>query len=156
MVKGGYGARHGIVNLAARGMLRCVGGAAARVGGPLLALCCPALAERGRKRRPGSVKLTMPNKVLGVVSAEAKSAGVGCDPLHVEHEQVYQAIIEAAEARRVRFDPDGLPRTSRCRSGCSRQRDGQGAHAFEDTRPRVSLRVSSSAVAPSAPFLYGF
>ena len=100
MVKGGYGARHGIVNLAARGMLRCVGGAAARVGGPLLALCCPALAERGRKRRPGSVKLTMPNKVLGVVSAEAKSAGVVCDPLHVEHEQVYQAIIEAAEARR--------------------------------------------------------
>ena len=44
--------------------------------------------------------MTMPNKVLGVVSAEAKSAGVVCDPLHVEHEQVYQAIIEAAEARR--------------------------------------------------------
>ena len=37
------------------------------------------------------------NQVLGVVSAAAKSAGVVCDPLHVEHEQVYQAIIEAAE-----------------------------------------------------------
>ena len=39
-------------------------------------------------------------KVLGVVSAAAKSAGVVCETLHVEHEQVYQAIIEAAEARR--------------------------------------------------------
>ena len=39
-------------------------------------------------------------KVLGVVSAAAKSAGVVCDTLHVEHELVYQAIIEAAEARR--------------------------------------------------------
>ena len=38
--------------------------------------------------------------VLGRVSAAAKSAGVNCDTLHVEHEQVYQAIIEAAEARR--------------------------------------------------------
>jgi nucleotide-binding universal stress UspA family protein len=40
------------------------------------------------------------NKVLGVVSAAAKSAGVVCDPLHVEHEHVYQAIIDAAEARK--------------------------------------------------------
>ena len=39
-------------------------------------------------------------KVLGVVSATAKSAGVVCETLHVEHEQVYQAIIDAAEARR--------------------------------------------------------
>jgi nucleotide-binding universal stress UspA family protein len=40
------------------------------------------------------------NKVLGVVSDAAKLAGVVCDTLHVEHQQVYQAIIEAAEARR--------------------------------------------------------
>jgi nucleotide-binding universal stress UspA family protein len=40
------------------------------------------------------------HKVLGVVSAAAKSAGVDCDTLHVEHELVYQAIIEAATARR--------------------------------------------------------
>src|SRR6516225_5940150 len=39
-------------------------------------------------------------KVLGVVSAAAKSAGVVCDTLHVEQELVYRAIIEAAEARR--------------------------------------------------------
>ena len=39
-------------------------------------------------------------KVLGTVSAAAKLAGVGCATLHVEHEQVYQAIIEAAEARK--------------------------------------------------------
>ena len=38
--------------------------------------------------------------VLGTVSDAAKSAGVACDTLHVEHEQVYQAIIEAAEARK--------------------------------------------------------
>jgi nucleotide-binding universal stress UspA family protein len=40
------------------------------------------------------------NKLLGVVSAAANSAGVVCDTLHVEHELVYQAIIEAAEARK--------------------------------------------------------
>jgi nucleotide-binding universal stress UspA family protein len=39
-------------------------------------------------------------KVLGVVSAAANSAGVACETLHMEHEQIYQAIIEAAEARR--------------------------------------------------------
>jgi nucleotide-binding universal stress UspA family protein len=39
-------------------------------------------------------------KVLGVVSAAAKSAGVVCDPLQVEHEQIYQAIVDAAEARK--------------------------------------------------------
>jgi nucleotide-binding universal stress UspA family protein len=39
-------------------------------------------------------------KVLGAVSAAAKSAGVDCDVLHVEHEQIYQAIIDAAETRR--------------------------------------------------------
>jgi nucleotide-binding universal stress UspA family protein len=39
-------------------------------------------------------------KVLDAVLAAAKSAGVVCDTLHVEHEQIYQAIIEAAEARR--------------------------------------------------------
>ena len=39
-------------------------------------------------------------KVLGTVSAAAKSASVVCETLHVEHEQVYQAIIDAATARR--------------------------------------------------------
>jgi len=39
-------------------------------------------------------------KVLSVVLDAAKLAGVVCDTLHVEHEQVYQAIIEGAEARR--------------------------------------------------------
>jgi nucleotide-binding universal stress UspA family protein len=39
-------------------------------------------------------------KVLGTVSAAAKSAGVDCETLHVEHEQIYQAIIDAAEARK--------------------------------------------------------
>jgi nucleotide-binding universal stress UspA family protein len=39
-------------------------------------------------------------EVLGIVSAAAKLAGVACATLHMEHEHVYQAIIEAAEARR--------------------------------------------------------
>ena len=39
-------------------------------------------------------------KVLSVVLDAAKLAGVVCDTLHVEHEQVYQAIIDAAEARK--------------------------------------------------------
>jgi nucleotide-binding universal stress UspA family protein len=38
-------------------------------------------------------------KVFGTVSAAAKLAGVGCATLHVEHEQVYQGIIDAASAR---------------------------------------------------------
>jgi nucleotide-binding universal stress UspA family protein len=38
-------------------------------------------------------------KVLGTVSAVAKSAGVSCETLHVEQEQIYQAIIDAASAR---------------------------------------------------------
>ena len=39
-------------------------------------------------------------EVLSTVSAKANSAGVACDVLHVEHEQVYLAIIDAALARR--------------------------------------------------------
>ena len=38
-------------------------------------------------------------KVLGTVSEAARAAGVACEILHVEHEQVYQAIIDAASAR---------------------------------------------------------
>jgi len=40
------------------------------------------------------------DKVLGMVSGAAKAAGVVCETLHVEQEHVYQAIIDAAEARR--------------------------------------------------------
>jgi nucleotide-binding universal stress UspA family protein len=39
-------------------------------------------------------------KILGTVSASAKSAGVACETLHVENEHVYQAIIDAAASRR--------------------------------------------------------
>lgn len=34
------------------------------------------------------------------VSAAAKSAGVACDTLHVEHNHIYEAVIDAASARR--------------------------------------------------------
>jgi nucleotide-binding universal stress UspA family protein len=39
-------------------------------------------------------------KVLGSVSAAAKFAGVACETLHVEHDHIYEAIIDAASARR--------------------------------------------------------
>jgi nucleotide-binding universal stress UspA family protein len=38
-------------------------------------------------------------KVLNRVSAAAKLAGVVCEVLHVEHEQIFQAIIDATSAR---------------------------------------------------------
>jgi len=80
-------------------------------------------------------------KVLGAVSAAAKSASVVCKTLHVEHEQVYQAIIDAASARRCDLIlMDGLSWASRYLGGCPRQRDGQSAHALEDPGARVSLR----------------
>ena len=79
-------------------------------------------------------------KVLGVVSDAAKLAGVVCDTLHVEHEKVYQAILEAAEARKC----DLIVMASHGRrGGCPRQRDGQGAHALEDPRARVSVVAES-------------
>ena len=39
---------------------------------------------------------TVSEKALGVVADAAKRAGVACDTLHIEHEHVYQAIIDAA------------------------------------------------------------
>jgi nucleotide-binding universal stress UspA family protein len=41
-----------------------------------------------------------PNRCLSRVSAAAKLAGVPCETLHIEHEHVYQAIIDTASARR--------------------------------------------------------
>jgi nucleotide-binding universal stress UspA family protein len=64
-------------------------------------------------------------KVLGVVSDAAKLACVVCDTLHVEHEQVYQAIIEAAEARKCDAKIGDSPRHARVPSVapiCSQQR----------------------------------
>jgi nucleotide-binding universal stress UspA family protein len=38
-------------------------------------------------------------KVLGVVSAAAERAGVICETVHIEHEHVYRAIIDAAASK---------------------------------------------------------
>ena len=54
-------------------------------------------------------------KVLGTVSAAANSAGVACEVLHAEHEQIYQAIIDAASAR----DCDLIVMASHGRRGVS-------------------------------------
>jgi nucleotide-binding universal stress UspA family protein len=47
------------------------------------------------KRRADAVA----EKALGVVLAAAKRVGVACNTLHIEHEHVYQAIIEAAASK---------------------------------------------------------
>jgi nucleotide-binding universal stress UspA family protein len=39
-------------------------------------------------------------KVLAIVSDAAKAAGVDCETLHVEHEHIYEAIIDTAAARK--------------------------------------------------------
>ena len=56
----------------------------------------PRLEDRSNRREI----LPHVEKVLRVVSDAAKLAGVVCDTLHVEHDLIYQAIIEAAEARK--------------------------------------------------------
>ena len=38
------------------------------------------------------------DSTLKAVAARAKAAGVPCDTVHVEHEHVYQAIIDTAKA----------------------------------------------------------
>ena len=38
-------------------------------------------------------------KALGAVSAAADRAGVACETVHVEHEHVFRAIIDAAQTR---------------------------------------------------------
>jgi nucleotide-binding universal stress UspA family protein len=38
-------------------------------------------------------------RLLRTVSSTANSAGVACETLHIEHEHVYQVIIDTAEAR---------------------------------------------------------
>jgi nucleotide-binding universal stress UspA family protein len=38
-------------------------------------------------------------KTLGAVARTAQAAGVACEPLHVEHEHPYQAIIDTAASR---------------------------------------------------------
>jgi nucleotide-binding universal stress UspA family protein len=49
-------------------------------------------------------------RVRGVVSAAAKFAGVACKRLHVEHEHVYQVVVDTASARKCGFDCDGFAR----------------------------------------------
>jgi hypothetical protein len=77
-------------------------------------------------------------KVLGTVSGAAKSAGVACDVLHVEHEQVFQ---RCRRSETVRFDRNGVAWASRCLGGCPGQRDGKSAHALEDPGTRLSLKA---------------
>jgi hypothetical protein len=86
--------------------------------------------------------------VLGTVSVAANSAGVACEVLHVEHEQIYQAIIDAAEARKCDFIV--MASASRCRGGGPWQRDRQSARAFENSRTRVSLTMFSAHTASFA------
>jgi hypothetical protein len=93
------------------------------------------------------------NKVLGIVSASAKSAGVACDTLHVEHEQVLSGNHRSRHSAKMRFDSDGFARAPRRIGGCPRQRDGQSAHALQDSCTRLSLRafLKDFACPPTSP-----
>jgi hypothetical protein len=70
----GFGnSRRGIVNLSGRGML--VVSVARQLGSGNFfdrLLCCPAEAERGRKRRSEPAKLTMPIAVFRIEPATGK------------------------------------------------------------------------------------
>jgi len=67
---------------------------------------------------------THAEKVLSVVSAAAKLAGVVCDMLHTEHEHVYQAIIEAGFTLSTATSKISWPSAAlrspmrRCGAGC--------------------------------------
>jgi nucleotide-binding universal stress UspA family protein len=51
-------------------------------------------AEQYKKRIQRRAQST-----LTVIAAKAKAAGVPCDTVHVEHEHVYQAIIDSAKTK---------------------------------------------------------
>jgi nucleotide-binding universal stress UspA family protein len=78
------------------------------------------------------------DKVLGVVSAAAKSAGVVCAARRARSD--LSGDHRSRRGEKVRFDRDGLTWASRCLGGRPRQRDGQSAHALEDPGARVSVR----------------
>ena len=67
-------------------------------------------------------------KALGVVSAAAKQAGVACETLHVEHEHVYQAIIDAGASKACDLVAMAVW-TSRRLGRRPWERDGQSANA---------------------------
>jgi nucleotide-binding universal stress UspA family protein len=55
------------------------------------------------------------NGTLSAVATKAKAAGVPCDIIHLEHEHVYQAIIDSAKAK----DCDLIAMASHGRRGVS-------------------------------------
>jgi Universal stress protein family len=84
-------------------------------------------------------------KVLSTVSTAANSAGVACDVVHVERARTgLSGNHRCRRGQTVRFDRNGLARASRRFGGCPRQRDGQSAHALENSRTRVSLTAPAS------------
>jgi len=86
-------------------------------------------------------------KTLGAVVAAAERAGIACETLHLEREQVYEAIIDTGHGEGLLLDRDGLARAARRLGGCSWQRDSKGSHPFENCGPCRSL---SSRPFPSA------
>ena len=62
-----------------------------------------SLAPSDLDTRPSNIRNmreVYAEKVLDTVAAAAKSAGIDCETLQIEHEHVYQAIIDAAAARK--------------------------------------------------------
>lgn len=74
----------------------------------------PEVVEETSDQYKGRVQRHVKN-TLGAVATKAKAAGIPCDTIHVEHEHVYQAIIDSAKAR----DCDLIAMASHGRRGIS-------------------------------------
>lgn len=105
----------------------------------------PRHAGSASARRPGYTPIeykkhaeAYAGKVLGIVSAAAKLAGVGCETLHVEHEHVYEAIIDAAASRRC----DLILMASHGRRGSRRLSSAARRSKYSRTRRSPSSSIA--------------
>ena len=92
------------------------------------------------------IVLSRTAKYLDAVRDIAATMDVACDVMHVEHETPYQAIIDTARKKGLRFDRHGFPWPGHGVSAILLgSEDGQGAGALRRSRPRLSLRTGSTS-----------
>jgi len=78
-------------------------------------------------------------KILSGVAEAARLAGVACETVQIEEDHPYEAIINAAQLKRLRSHRHGLARQERDCGNRARQRDDQGADAHENSGAGVPL-----------------
>jgi len=71
--------------------------------------------------------------VLDAIAEEARAAGIVCETVQVEQDQPYQGIIDVAAQRGCRSHRHGLTRQERAHGDRARQRDHEGAHAYQNS-----------------------